>query len=651
MKIPFLLTLALLLSFNSPLFCQIKEITFGEIPNEDLVMAVYKEDLSADAVVLDDYCQVALTSYDNIVVVSEHHIRVKIINTEGLDYANIEIPYGIGDKVTGIRAATYNLENGEILVNAVEKKGFYFENTSRYRQTLRFTMPNVRVGSVIEYKYTLESPSYFSLCSMEFQQEIPVRVSGLRVEIPGYFEYKFIPRGSFSNVKYSKREGLVRFGGRTVDGFVGQWYAYNMPASREEPFSTGSGDYYTSLGFELSKINFPGIFFEDISPTYPNLSRKLLERDDFGGFYQKNSFLKEKTEEIISGAGSETEKVRRIHRFVADQMMWNGINDYTASGTLKKVFNDEKGNTADINLMLLAMLRIAGISSEPVILSTREHGSLNPFFAIIQQFDYVAVIARADGEQYVIDATDPLRPFNLLPFYCLNGDGWALLGMNGSWVAVRNDERYQSSINLEMNLKGDGSVTGHAVNSYESYDAFDVRKICRLEGTDAYTDYIRYLNNGWKISDLKLENLANNEEPLAETFNFSISDAADINGEYIYLLPVQYDKLESNPYYSEERISPVDLGCPSEQVCRYRITVPDDYEVQEMPLNMNTQPEGGGAEYKYTLTRDGRIIILETELKFSDFRFNPERYNAIRDFYARIIQKQSEVIILKRKQI
>ena len=144
--------------------------------------------------------------------------------------------------------------------------------------------------------------------------------------------------------------------------------------------------------------------------------------------------------------------------------------------TIKKIFNDEKGNAADVNLLLLAMLRSAGISSEPVILSTRENGILNPFFAIIQQFDYVAVIARADGDQYVIDATDPLRPFNMLPFYCLNGDGWALLGMNGSWVPVRNNERYQESINLEMNLKEDGSVTGHAVNSYESYDAFAVRK-------------------------------------------------------------------------------------------------------------------------------------------------------------------------------
>jgi len=650
MKIHFLLTLVLLLSLNYPLFCQIKEITFGEIPNEDLVMAVYKEDPSADAVFLDEYCQVALTSYEKITVVSEHHIRVKIINTEGLDYANIEIPYGIDDKIIGIKAATYNLENGVAVVHAVDKKDFYFENTSRYRKTLRFTMPNVRVGSVIEYKYTTQSPSYFSLYNMEFQKEIPVRVSGLRVEIPGYFEYKFIPRGSFSNVKYTRHEQVVRFGNRTVEGYVGQWYAYNMPASREEPYSTGSGDYYTSLSFELSKINFPGIYFEDISPTYPNLSKKLLERDDFGAFYQKNSFLKDKTEEIISGADSETEKLRRIHRFVADLMMWNGIYDYTASGTNKKVFDDEKGNAADINLLLLAMLKSAGISSEPVILSTRENGILNPFYAIIQKFDYVAVIANPDGDRYVIDATDPLRPFNMLPFYCLNGEGWALQGVNGSWVPVRNNERYQESINLEMNLKEDGSVTGNAVNTYESYDAFAVRKVCSLEGTEAYTDLLRYDNNGWRISDLKLDNLDNNEEPLAETFNFSISDAAEINGDYIYMNPVQYDKLESNPYYSEERISPVDLGCPSEQVCRYHITIPDDYQVQEMPMTFRTQLEGGGAEYSYTLSRDGSIISLETELKFKEFRFNPERYNAIRDFYARIIQKQSEVIILKRKQ-
>ena len=57
-----------------------------------------------------------------------------------------------------------------------------------------------------------------------------------------------------------------------------------MPAYREEPFSTGSEDYYARLGFELSKIDIPGYYFEDVSPTYPKLSEKLLERTDFGGY-------------------------------------------------------------------------------------------------------------------------------------------------------------------------------------------------------------------------------------------------------------------------------------------------------------------------------------------------------------------------------
>jgi len=639
----------LLLSISFQLKGQIKEITFGEIPKEDLEMAEYAPDQSADAVILENHAMVSMRSDEKIVVVTDCHVRIKIINTDGLDYANVELPYGSDEKLVGLKATSYNLEEGAIVESQVDKKSLYYEKTSRYSNTLRFSAPNVRPGTVIEYKYTLESPDYFSLYTLEFQHDLPVRRCNFKVEFPGYFEYKFVPGGDLSGILYKSGKRQILFGNRSVEGFTGTWTGNNIPAYREEPFSTGSEDYYARLGFELSMINIPGYYFEDISPTYPKLSEKLLERTDFGGYIAKKAVVRKKAEELKAEGGSETDLLRRIYSFVSEYMMWNGYSDFTSSAAMSKIFEDARGNAADINLMLLSMLRTAGIQADPVILSTREHGLVNPLFAIIGKFNHVVVSASADGKSYIIDATDPLRPFNMLPEECLNGQGWLVDLRGGSWVDLSNGEHHSEVVALEMELDEMGALTGKADNIYESYDAWIVRKICSLQGTEAYRDYMQSVNSQWKISDLQLENLEALETPVIEKISLTIPDASDKADGIMYLNPFLCGRMESNDFYAEERISGIDLACPSVKKYTCTITIPEGWTVAELPLSINLRMDGGGAGFICNFTADGRKVKVDSEITFSTITYLPERYVSIRKFYSEIIRKQSEVIILKKE--
>lgn len=651
MNLPKLLVALIFTLMTTPscLLSQIREITFGDIPKEDLEMAEYAEDPTADAVILDNYGTVRLRSMDKIMVDVERHIRIKIINTDGLDYANVEIPYGSDEKVIGIKAASYNSEEGKTVAGEVDRKSIYYENSSRYRNTVRFSIPNVKAGSVIEYKYSVSSPDIFTLYTLEFQHEIPVRRCGFRVEFPGYFEYKFVTGGDLSNVRVNRSESYVNFGSSSVNGFVGHWTAFNIPAYREEPFSTGSEDYYARIGFELSKIDIPGYFFEDVSPTYPKLSKKLLERTDFGGYISRGMSLKKKTDELKAEGGSDTDLIRRIYTFVTEHMMWNGYEDYTSSAPMNKIYNDARGNAADINLMLIAMLRMAGIDADPLILSTRKNGMLNPWFAIIQRFNYVVAYVRADGEEYIIDATDPLRPFNTLPFQCLNGQGWLVNAAGGLWIDVRNNEQNSETMRFVLNLSEEGSMKGTASNSYESYDAWSVRKVCRLEGVEAYTDMMRFINNSWKIDALELENLEELEKPVIEKISLSVPDAAETGKGIMYLNPVIFNNDGSNEFYEDERLSPVDRGCPSFKKYTCEITIPEGWAVAELPQSVNLNLDGGGGVFRYDIRSEGRKIIIDTEINLTTFAFQPKRYSSLRSFRANIIRKQSEVVILKKE--
>lgn len=639
----------ILLSISFILDGQIKEITFGEIPKTDLEMTEYAPDPSADAIILENHAMVSMRSDEKILVVTSCHVRIKIINTDGLDYANVELPYGSDEKIVGLKATSYNLEDGAIVESQVDKKSLYYEKTSRYSNTLRFSLPNVRPGTVIEYRYTLESPDYFSLYTLEFQHEIPVRRCNFQVEYPGYFEYKFVPGGDLSGIRYKGGQQKIFFGNSSVEGFTGSWTANNIPAYREEPFSTGSEDYYARFGFELSKINIPGYYFEEISPTYPRLSEKLMERTDFGEYIAKAGVVRSKAAELKAEGGSETDVLRRIYSFISEYMMWTGYSDFTASAAMSKIFKDARGNAADINLMLLTMLRTAGIQADPVILSTREHGLVNPLFAVIRKFNHVVVSASADGKSYIIDATDPVRPFNMLPEECLNGQGWLVGLRDGSWVDLSNGEHHSEVVALEMELDETGALTGKADNIYESYDAWLVRKVCSLQGAEAYRDYMQSVNSQWKISDLQLENLEDLEMPVIEKISLTIPDGSDKGDGIMYLNPFLCGRMESNDFYAEERISVIDLACPSVKKYTCTITIPEGWTVAELPQSINLRMNGGGAVFICNFTADGRKVKVDSEINFSTVTFLPERYDSIRKFYSEIIRKQSEVIILKKE--
>jgi len=628
---------------------QIKEITFGDIPKDYLEMTDYTEDPSADAVVLENYVDVSMRVNEEITVDIYRHVRIKILNTDGLDYANVELSYGSDERLGSIKAASYNIEEGETVTSEVDRKSIFYEKSSRYRNTVRFSIPNVRPGTVIEYKYFIDSPDYFTLYALEFQNDIPVMRCDFKVEFPGYFEYKFVASGDLSKVKYSKSESQVVFGNRFVNGFSGHWTAFNVPAYREEPLSTGSEDYYARLGFELSRIEIPGYYFDEVSPTYPKLSKKLLDRTDFGEYITSASSVKKKTDELKAAGGSDTDLLRRIYSFVSEHMMWNGYEDYTSSASMHKIYGDARGNAADINLMLIAMLRQAGIPADPVILSTRENGLINTLFAIIQRFNYVVACVRVDGEQYLIDATDPLRPFNMLPFQCLNGQGWIVNSSGGSWIDLKNEERNCESLHFEMDLSEDGSLKGTASNSYESYDAWAVRKVCKLGGVEAYTDMMRSVNNSWKINSLELEGLEDLEKPVIERIKLTVADASGKADGIMYLNPVICNRDGSNEFYYDERLSPVDIGCPSSEKYSCEITIPEGWIVGELPPSLILPMEGGGGEFRYNIRSEGRKIILDSEIKFTTVTYLPERYSALRNFRANIIRKQSEVVILKKE--
>lgn len=652
MKKSCLTYLILLISFllTQNTFSQFK-LDFGNISTDDLKSNIYKPDPGADAVILSDIGVATLNYRDGFFVRFERDVRIKIINSNGFGQADVEVPYSTDDNLIAYKASSFNLRNGEKIETAIPKKSFIREASHRYRKVLKFNFPDVHAGTVLEYSYILEmrNEAVASLVPWQFQKGIPVINTSLTVSYPDFFLYKTDITGNAALVQTANSTENLNFAGESAKARKISFYAQNVPAFSQEPYMKSIRDNQTMLTFELSSVNFPGSSREEITPTYETLTEKLLKREDFGYAIDKAATLKKKADEITAGLTDDISKVNAIHEYISKNILWDGSEDFTSSLLLRNVFNKEKGNSADINMILIAMLRSVKINADPVILSTRSNGSINQYSAMMRQFNYLVARVRVNDEEYLVDATDPLRPFNMLPFDCLNGSGRLISKYESKFVDLKNSEVMSRTISLDLSLSEDGKVTGEFEKRNKGYRALEIRKLIKIEGEEGYGDLLKLLYSDAELSGLKLRNIAERDSDLVETSTLKIDNGSSMANERMLINPFFCFAHSNNPFISPERKYPVDFGCPVKDVFSVTLQIPPMYEVAEKPENVKYTLGKGDAEYVFNCDLKDNKMIINSSLQITRTAFGPSDYASLREFYAKMLQSQTRLAVLKKK--
>lgn len=195
-----LLFVSIFLSLS--LHAQKPPIKFGDVSVDDLKMTTYAQDSSAEAVVLGDFGESKLEynkTKESFQVMFERTRRLKILRKEGLEWANLNIPlyHNTSDeeKLTNLKAVTYNLENAKIVETKAKSESILKEKADDNLNLVKVTWPNVKVGSIIEVTYRVTSDFIFNFQDWDFQETIPTAWSEYRVTIPEYFNYEKYVQG------------------------------------------------------------------------------------------------------------------------------------------------------------------------------------------------------------------------------------------------------------------------------------------------------------------------------------------------------------------------------------------------------------------------------------------------------------------------
>lgn len=627
---------------------------FGKVKLSDLKMETFEADPDASVVILGDYGTVDF-SLERQYTEFRRHTRIKILKKAGFDWADINIRYyDSGGAVSQIKAITYTLEGEKIVEHKLNKKTIVDEKIVKGYSQKKISMPGVKEGAIIEYSYTVTSPSYY-IPTWYFQSSEPILHSEFRVKIPKYYIYADYYEGTqLLSLNTSENYSETEMISGEAFNYSGTYYrrvAENVRALRKEPFMTTPDDYKAKVVYQLQTIDVPGLFHENVIKTWGNVSYSLWNNEDFGlslkGY--SNGSVKKIVPDIVAKANTPKEKMIALYDYVRQNMSWNESHWYWTSQSLNNVFKEKTGNSADINLMLCLMLREAGIDALPAILSTRSHGKMNPRHPIVRQFNHVIVHAKVGEEEYWLDATDKYRPYNLLDEEDLNHIALVINEEGAEWKPISSKQKFQHIATATFQLTEDGNLEGVMACSDKDYSAFYNRKSLKSNGEETFTQKMFKEN----LTDVELksstfENTNNLVEPLKSNYEMTINSVATLADNRMYLNPMLSEAMTENPFKLEERNFPIDYGHGYSYTYVFNLTLPEGYEVEEIPEATRLALPNKGGSFTYNAAVKENTLQLMSRFSIKQTLFQPNEYAGIKQFYDMIVAKHAEQIVLKQ---
>ncbi|ANH83529.1 hypothetical protein A8C56_23400 [Niabella ginsenosidivorans] len=641
---------------------------FGKVSAADFDVKAPVIDSNTNAVILSDVGTSRIEGNNKgwFSLIHKRTTRIKVLNKKGFEAGNITIGlYTSGsteDKLNDLKAITYNLENGAVLQTRLESSNVFKEKINRNWIARKFTFPNLKEGSIIEYTYTIESEYLFNLRPWEFQGEYPRLFTQYAVSIPEFFQYVFLSQGYFplKNTKkdYYKSYSVSESNGTqaterySLSGYETQhtWSAVNVPAIKEEPFTSTVDNHIAKIDFQLSRIQFGNNPAKDVMGNWATTSEQLLKEEDFGApITRPNNWLSDDVKKMTMGAGNNLEAAKAVYAFVRDNFTRTQnsgcyISDNT---TLKDVFRKKSGNVAEINFMLIAMLRQLGIGADPVLLSTRDHGYAHPFYPLLSKYNYLICSAQIDGQTYYLDASQPRMGFGKLPLQCYNGSAFivAPTPKNIQFEADSLREAKSTLIFIVNDAEGKG-LTGSYSTTPGYYESTQIRNTLASKDED---DYFKDAEKGYsfsmKFSNKHIDSLKQYDYPVSVKYKMDMNLGDE---DIIYLNPMFSEATKNNPFASAERKYPVEMPYKIYEVYVLNMEVPKGYKVDELPKSTRVMLNGNEGVFEYIVSATPERIMLQSKIDIRKTDFTPEDYQTLREFFGHVAKKHSEQIVLKK---
>jgi transglutaminase-like putative cysteine protease len=631
------------------------KMEWGEVPLEHLQMTSFPADTNANAVILFDYGEASFDA--DFAMKFTRHTRIKILKKAGFEKGTCVLNYYAGkhgEKVWDIEGLTTTLgPDGKTTQTELESKEIFEEKYSTNWRRVRFTLPALTEGCVIEYKYTRKSENPNYLPDWDFQTDEPVLWSEYFVKASVVFQYAVIKYGSndyaISDTHHEKQSFLGVGGHSMMNVQIMHYARSNVEALRSEPYITTLDDYRARIKFQLTMITWPGERSVRYAESWPKLVNELLQDKHIGGVLSGSRTTRKFAEALTDTMKEPMLKMIALYDFVKGSIVWEDDGDFLAAQDVDDIFESKKGSSAEINLLLVAMLREAGIDADPVLTSTRGHGRITKVWPVFSNFNYLIARANVGGSSFLLDATDRYRPYTILPVRALNHEGLLLKAGPETWVPIQQEEKTREATIAKVSLAADGSLRGTVQMSFGNHRAFEERN---AQAGKKEEDFVKHLlkseTSGIVADSFSISNRENITEPFVVDAKVSSVSCGQALNDFIYVNPMLFERTTENPFKLANRSFPVDMPYGISWTYRLTMTIPEGYVIKEYPPSYSTGLPMNGGSFRRSTEIQGNTFELMEHLEISQTFFEASKYQNIRLMYEQIVGHEAEQLVLAK---
>lgn len=614
---------------------------YGSLTTTEKNMTTCEFDKEADAVILFDKAIADHNDENNLI--TTRRVRVKILKEKGIDRGDIQLYYYSKDDfevLREIQAAVYNVDaNGNVQTRELASSAIFRQKINDRVSVAKFALPNLKVGSIFEYEYTSVMKHYGGLEDWYFQADIPTLLSSYSIVIIPNFEFAYQVHKSEElpiTIKPDKSSGKVLFEMQQVAGL------------RDEPFMDAPRDYRQRIEFQLS--GYSGRFGDRTRymTTWDELTRELMSHFDFGALLTKN--INGAADLVIQAKSKPRpyETMTTIYQYLQRSVNWDGYTTRFAPEGIKEVWEKKKGSSGAINLLLINLLKEAGLEVYPLLVSERDHGKVRADYPFLDQFNNVMAYVLIDNKTYVLDAAGSYTPPDLIPFSIVNTKGFVVNRKKGGIISLEEKKRMNKNrVIIDASVDAEGQLTGEALIISHDYARINRERVLRQSEEKWRGEYIARYHPEMKTDSLRVKNLQQDSLPLEQRLHFQLP--ANSNGDYKLINLNLFSGFQQNPFISDIRFTNVDYGCLQQLELVEMIDIAGNLEPESLPKDLRLiMPDTSISFGRYLYYGDHKLTA-RYKIEISRSVFTADEYPLLKEFYKKMIDILNEQVVFRKK--
>jgi hypothetical protein len=623
------------------------------IPSDELAYTGTPKTGPASAILLYRHHHI-----DDETDVETHHFRIKVLAEPGMKWAEVEIPYIKGWwKVEDIRARTVAPDG-----TSSEFSGTVFDKLVIRRRRTRvqmkaFTLPNVRVGSIIEYRYKIRGSLRRA---WSLQHELHTSRADYYLHPSegwsgfGFYSSFRMKPGLFWVYYTPDRRKLTR----EKNGDVSLALT-DLPAVQEEPYSPPEDEIRMRVDFFYSFQNFlsqPDEFWNELSKYHwPGYEQ----------FVDKKKALAREVERITSPADSPEVKLQKIYARVQQIRNLSFERDKTEKEEKREkiksldhvehVLERGYGYAIDISLLFMGLARTAGFESSMVLLAPRDRRFFAKELVDSRQISAYVVAVKVGNEDRFFDPATKFCAYGQLPWEETGADGFKVGEKAATFIRtpVPPAEAALTRRVADLNVTTAGDLAGTVKVYYTGQEALrrriDLRDEDELERREQLEQELRELL--LPSAEVKLLSTSGWDEaapPLVAEFSVRIPGYAVVTGKRMLLDLSPLGARRSQPFSVSQRVHPIYFDYPFMEREEVSIQIPTGYRVESLPAPRKDHRQW--EDFEISTTADAKTVTTTRTVAIKGLLYPITYYPELRQFFDGLRAADADKLVLQAAQ-